>query len=193
VAKALDVVGERWTLLIVRDLLLGPRRFAELQEALVGIPPALLTARLKEGGERGLFARDGARGPYRLTELGRELEPVVLALGRFGARYLGRPEPEDRMDLRWAMVSLKRRYRGSGERWTLTLRVDGRVFGVAMEAQRLEVVDGPWSGADVEVTTTAPTMGGLLMGRLTVPEAGDALQIAGEVRAFVALLASVLG
>jgi DNA-binding HxlR family transcriptional regulator len=88
-ARALDVVGERWTLLIVRDLLLGPRRYTDLLEALPGITTNLLAKRLKEMTEADLIRRETLPGAvrtdvYSLTERGLGLEPVVVALGRWG-------------------------------------------------------------------------------------------------------------
>jgi len=89
VAEALDVVGERWTLLIVRELLHGPQRFTDLRVALPGIPPNLLTSRLRELEEGGLIGRrelpaPAARTVYELTEEGRGLEPTIRALARLG-------------------------------------------------------------------------------------------------------------
>src|SRR5438132_1098142 len=94
VARTLDVVGERWTLLIVRDLLAGARRFQDLQESLQGAAPSLLSDRLKTLEANGLVRRDfysdhPPRATYVLTDKGRELGMVVLALGRWGSRHLG--------------------------------------------------------------------------------------------------------
>jgi DNA-binding HxlR family transcriptional regulator len=98
VAEALDVVGERWTLLIVRELLHGPQRFTDLRVGLPGIPPNLLTARLRELEEAGLIGRrelpaPAARTVYELTEEGRGLEPTIRALARWGMHRL--PPPDD--------------------------------------------------------------------------------------------------
>src|SRR3981189_1458043 len=94
VAKALDVVGDRWTLLIVRELLLqGPCRFTDLKNGLPGIAANLLSARLKELEDAGLTSRENAPPPvatvlYTLTENGLTLEPVLKALGLGGLRYM---------------------------------------------------------------------------------------------------------
>src|ERR1051325_9686773 len=94
-AKALDVVGERWTLLVVRNLLLGPLRYSELLGGLPGTTTTLLARRLKEMEEHGLLERIRAAGEggqaYRLTEVGRALEPAVHPLGRWGWRWVGTP------------------------------------------------------------------------------------------------------
>lgn len=141
VARALDLVGERWTLLIARDLLLGPRRYSDLLAGLPGLTTNLLARRLRHLQAEGLIEKD-ADGAYRLTAAGRELEPVVLALGRFGARTLSAPRPGEQTDLRWAMVSLKRRYQRSRYARTLVLRVEGRTFTARTGGDRLEIRDG---------------------------------------------------
>ena len=93
VAKSLEVVGDRWTLLLVRDLLRGPRRFQDLQESLAGIPPNILSDRLKLMEEHALVARrfysdHPPRAEYALSEKGRELGVIVGALAAWGSRHL---------------------------------------------------------------------------------------------------------
>ncbi|MFY9738189.1 MAG: helix-turn-helix domain-containing protein [Candidatus Cybelea sp.] len=97
-ARALELIGERWALLIVRDLLIGPKRFSDIQRGLPGIPSNILTTRLNELEDSGLVARRALARPgkgvaYELTESGTELENVVLALGRWGAQHLGEARP----------------------------------------------------------------------------------------------------
>lgn len=96
VTQALELVGERWTLLIVRDLLVGPRRYGELAEGLPRIPSNILAARLKELQGAGLIRRMPRSRVivYELTPYGRELEPVVLALGAWGFKAMGDPREE---------------------------------------------------------------------------------------------------
>src|SRR4051812_19044407 len=133
-AKALDRVGERWTLLIVRDLLLGPRRYSELLRGLPGITTNLLAKRLQEMQAHGLVepaAGDGAASAYRLTPLGAGLEPAIHALGAWGWHRLRRPEPGDRASLDWLLVALRRRYRG-GASMTAELAADGAVYHVVL-------------------------------------------------------------
>ncbi len=154
IAKALDLVGERWTLLLVRDLLLGGRRFSDLQEAMPGLTPNLLSQRLKQMQQAGLVDKQRLPAPggatvYALTPLGRELEPVVLALGRFGARWLTAPGPDDRVDPRWAMVSMKRRYLGCPRRWTVGLHIGPLAFNMVLGGEALEVADGADPKADL--------------------------------------------
>lgn len=133
-ARALDLVGERWTLLLVREFLLGPRRYSELLEALPGLTTNLLAARLQSMEEEG-FIHSTDVG-YELTELGASLEPVVMELARFGGRYLGTPRRTDRVDLSWGFLSLKRRYRGGAD-VTLAIDVDGTWYALRFEPEWL--------------------------------------------------------
>jgi DNA-binding HxlR family transcriptional regulator len=91
IARALDVIGERWALLVVRELLLGPKRFTDLRGGLPHIGPDVLAQRLRELEQAGVIRRDKLPPPaaarvYELTDWGRRLEPVVLGLGRWGSR-----------------------------------------------------------------------------------------------------------
>jgi len=98
VAKTLELVGERWTLLIVRELLVGPQRFTDLHAALEGIPRNLLADRLRDLEAHDIVARaelppPAARSVYELTEAGRALLPVIGALAQWGLAHLPPPEP----------------------------------------------------------------------------------------------------
>src|SRR4051812_39697744 len=98
IARALDVVGERWALLIVRELLLGPKRFTDLRAAM-GASPNVLTQRLGELETAGVVFRRSTGGAlYELTDWGRELHPLLLQLGRWGARAAHRPVGELSVD-----------------------------------------------------------------------------------------------
>ncbi len=94
--RAVEIVGERWALLIVRDLLVGPRRYGELAAGLPRIPSNVLAARLKELQAVGIIRRAPRSRViiYELTEYGHELEPVVLALGAWGFKAMGDPRDE---------------------------------------------------------------------------------------------------
>src|SRR3954453_5164333 len=90
VARALDVIGDRWALLVVRELLLGPKRFTDLRAGLPGVGPDVLAQRLRDLEEAGAVERRVLAPPagskvYELTDRGRDLEPVILALGRWGS------------------------------------------------------------------------------------------------------------
>ena len=99
-ARALELIGERWALMILRDLLVGPKRFTDIQRGLPGIPTNILTARLNELEDSGLVHRRALARPakgvaYELTQDGASLEGVVLAIGRWGAQRLGEPRPDE--------------------------------------------------------------------------------------------------
>jgi DNA-binding HxlR family transcriptional regulator len=91
VARALEVIGDRWTLLVIRELLLGSARYAELERALPGIPSNLLAERLRLLEDEGIAYRDSHDRAYRLTAKGRELAPVLASLATWGLRYYGEP------------------------------------------------------------------------------------------------------
>ncbi|MFJ8961619.1 winged helix-turn-helix transcriptional regulator [Lentzea sp. NPDC102401] len=111
-ARALELVGERWALLIVRNLIVRPRRYSELQTGLSGIPTNVLATRLKELEQAGIVERQVAPAPargvvYALTEVGRSLEPALLSLARWGATQLGDPQPGDVVTPEGAVLSLR--------------------------------------------------------------------------------------
>ena len=139
VARALDHVSERWTLLIVRNLMLGPRRYSDLMTELPGITTNLLAARLRAMETGGLVTRRaGSPARYELTALGAALEPVVVELGRWGANFMDQPRRTDTMNVGWGLLALKRRYRG-GVRAVVEFRLGERRFELAFEEARLHV------------------------------------------------------
>lgn len=150
IAKALDIIGERWTLLILRDLLLGPRRYKDFLEGLPGITTNLLAKRLKEMEANGLIQKVVLVSPasgeaYALTELGKDLEPALLALGKWGARYLGSPIKGDTLNIAWGLISLKRRYQGVKHPVTIELKIGERVFQYRLTKDYADVREGtPW-------------------------------------------------
>lgn len=141
-ARALDRLGERWTLLIVRNLLLGPRRYSDLLAELPGITTNLLAERLKSMESGGLAARRTAGAArsvvYELTPLGAALEPAIMELGRWGGRFMDAPKKTDTVNIGWGFLSMKRRYRG-GLRTVVEFRVDERRFELGFEPAYLSV------------------------------------------------------
>lgn len=196
VAKALDLVGERWTLLIVRDLLLGGRRYSDLLAGLPGLTTNLLAKRLERLSEEGLIEKRALPPPasatvYELTVLGRALEPVVLSLGTFGEHYgreHGYPAAEDHGNPRWAMVSLKRRYRGCPRRWTIAVGITTDVtlpFTVSIGDDAPVVQDGSPPDPDLTLRGDPRAWGALLYGGAKASElvASGALDKSGSTRA----------
>lgn len=141
VAHALDLVGERWTLLIVRDLLFGPLRFTDLRDGLAGLAPNLLSDRLRRLTERGLVEQaelppPAARTVYVLTPRGRELGPVIHELARFGVAEWGDPDedpPPERL-VRGALLALMAPERLGPAAWTALIRLPETDVGLRVAA-----------------------------------------------------------
>ena len=147
VARALDVVGERWTLLIVRELLLAPRRYGDLAEALPGITTNLLADRLKSLQNAGILHKTALPPPasavlYALTDEGRALEPVVMALGTWGWRFMDRPRTGDAVNIGWALLPLKRRFRGSSRAIAVAIESKGASYSIRIGPNGVEVGEG---------------------------------------------------
>jgi DNA-binding HxlR family transcriptional regulator len=111
IAHALDLVGERWAVLVIRELVLGPRRFTDLQDGLPGIATNVLSQRLRQLEQGGIVARrrlppPAASSVYELTPYGEELVPILLDLGRWAARSMGPPSPDRTMQGRWFAVAM---------------------------------------------------------------------------------------
>jgi DNA-binding HxlR family transcriptional regulator len=160
IARSLDIVGERWTLLIVRDLLLGSRRYSDLLHGLPGITTNLLAKRLKEMEAAGLIERVRTTASetghaYRLTKLGQGLEPAVQALATWGWRSMmtGAKRGEQR-EFEWFLVPLRMRYRG-GETLRVELIVDGVPYRLVLDGNRAEIARGELPAPDVRLRGTA--------------------------------------
>ena len=178
VARALELVGERWALLIIRDLLVGPRRFTDLRRGLPKIPTNILTARLQELEEAGVVRRRALPRPatgvvYELTAYGAELEPVVLGLGRWGAQSLGVPREEEIVTIDSMIMALRTTFQSEAAR-DLHARYEFHFGDVVINARiadgTLVVAAGPLPDADLVLTTTAP-LNPLLTGRISPAEA----------------------
>lgn len=128
VARALDSVGDRWTLLIVRELLAGPRRYTDLHADLPGVSTDVLASRLKDMERDGLAARRRLPAPvsayvYELTERGAALLPLVGALAEWGAPALDEPRPTDAVRAHWFAVPLLHRLQAAGVTGTVEVRL----------------------------------------------------------------------
>ncbi|MEJ7842556.1 MAG: winged helix-turn-helix transcriptional regulator [Rubrobacter sp.] len=186
VARALDVVGERWTLLLVRELLTGPKRFKDLLGGLPGIGTNLLAARLKALEGHGVVRRatlppPAGSGVYELTEMGRSLEPAVVALSRWGSRLIEEPRDGDECRPAWVAMALRSLFEpgaADGLRETYELRIDGEAFQLRVDGGSVEVRQGCADAPDVVVSGGAGTFLALSAGRLAPEEALES----GEVR-----------
>ncbi|MFJ1596505.1 winged helix-turn-helix transcriptional regulator [Streptomyces sp. NPDC088261] len=163
-ARALELVGERWALLIIRDLAVRPQRYTDLLEGLPGIPTNVLSTRLKELEQAGLVERRVAPAPergvrYVLTPEGSALEPAVHALGRWGTKHLEEPRPGDVVTPESVTMSLRAGFNpaaatGLNESWEI--HADDMVLHAVVTDGRLAAGVGPVPGeADLVITLTA--------------------------------------
>ena len=173
-ARALEVVGERWAMLVVRDLLVGPKRFTDLLRGLPGIPSNVLTTRLKELESAGVVRRRllerPARGVvYELTEYGLELEAVVLELGRWGAKALGDPRPDETITADSLITALRTTFHpeaARGVRAGFELRVGEIVLHACVDDGHVAVAAGALPDADL-VIHAGPGIRALMAGELS--------------------------
>ena len=175
VARGLDVIGDRWTLLLVRDLLLGPKRYKDLLSGLPGIGTNLLADRLRELESAGLIERTVLPPPagstvYQLTEAGQALEPAVVALGRWGARFLGQPRRTDVMVPRAYFVAMRGVFDPqAAARITETyeVRIGELVFEVRVGGGRLTTSEGRATNPDASFRMDVETLNALMFRQLT--------------------------
>lgn len=163
-ARSLDRVGDRWVLLIIRELLLDDRTFRELETALGGISPSLLTQRLAQLTVDGLVVRNEAprrskHVEYRLTEAGRSLEPVIVELIRWGSRWMLEGPGQDRIDPQWAPLALRALLDGQpSRRGRVHLDVDGVGVTITGSARGRRVTPGYQGRPDATVVAPLPVV-----------------------------------
>ncbi len=166
-ARALDVIGERWALLIVRELLFGPQRFSDVRRALPNASSNLIADRLGELEGRGVIRRRKLPPPagssvYELTDWGRRLEPIVLALGQWGASV---PlPPEATLSATSVMLFLRGVIRPKPETSSTVygLQLDDRMWTVRTVDGEFDVQYGEPAGADVVLRTDPKMLNALL-------------------------------
>ena len=167
IARALDLVGERWALLVVRELLLGPKRFTDLRAGLPNIGPDVLSQRLRELEERGVVRRDKLPPPaasqvYELTGWGRELEPIVLGLGRWGSQAPV-PSADAPLGPDAAMLALKTMFEpADGFRARLEVRFGEHHYDVRVDGDELQIVRGSAEHPDATIATDPGTLATVL-------------------------------
>lgn len=165
IPRALDRVGERWSLMIVRELVLGPKRFTDLREGLPKVSPDVLAQRLRELEDFGIVAKRKLPPPaasqvYELTDWGLELEPVLIALGRWGARAPMNEEPCG-MSLDSHVLSLQTLYDpalAEGLEATLELVLDGQPFHAELSASGLDIERGEAVAPHARIETDPTTL-----------------------------------
>src|SRR4051794_13326243 len=190
IAHGLDLVGERWALLVVRELLLSPKRYTDLRRGLPNASPNVLSDRLRELEERGIVTRRKLPPPvsvkvYELTEWGRELEPVVLSLGQWAARSPSRPSDAPIVSGDSVVLALRTMFDADaahGVRASYGVRFGEDHFRIDIADDALHVARGGAEGADVTIDTDPGTLDAVLWGGRSLADAqrsGD-LTIAGD-------------
>lgn len=189
-ARALDVIGDRWSLLIVRDLLLGQKRFTDLSRSLSGIAPNILSARLKALQDAGVITQTELPPPapatvYELTEFGRGLEPVLIELVRWGFGLMDSPRPGERVDLTWVLAAIRAMARpeaAPGIKETYEFRLDIGTFHARLDDGTLELEQGAAKDANVTIETDVATFMAIGLGRIEATHAIDRglIQVIGD-------------
>lgn len=197
-AHALDVVGERWALLVVRELILGPKRFTDLRAGMPGCSPNVLSERLRELEAVGVVRRRTLAPPaaskvYELTEWGAELAPVIDALGRFGSRSPMLPVAAMSVDA--TILSLRTMFdsqAAEGVDATYELRLGEDRFCAAIAKGSLEIARGEAERPDATITTDHATLAALVYGgrRLAEAQRAGAVGIEGDKAAVKQFLGS---
>lgn len=183
-ARALELIGERWSMLVVRDLMLGPKRYTDLRRGLPRIPESILSARLNDLEQGGVIRRRvlpqlDAAVVYELTEYGGELDQILLRLGLWGARSLGEPAADDVMTVDSAILSLYTTFRpeaAKGVRVLFQVHYGDLVVHALVDDGGLKVAEGPHPDADL-VIRPRRAMLRLLKGELDAVEAVESGQV----------------
>jgi DNA-binding HxlR family transcriptional regulator len=184
IARALDIVGERWALLVVRELVLGPKRFTDLREGLPKLGPDMLAQRLRDLVQAGVVRRRALPPPaasqvYELTDWGSELAPVLMALGRWGSR-VPLPDRAPPLGIDAAIVALQTTFdavAADGLEESYEIRLGGQSFALTVADGRLEVTRGEQPGRAALLDTDTATLAGLVWHGRRLQEAiglGDA-------------------
>lgn len=178
VARALEILGERWTILIVRELLTGPKRFADLQNGLPGIATNVLAARLRSLQEAEVIAKRVLPPPaastiYELTNRGRDLKPVLLSLASWGTPSLGLPRKGEQFRLAWLMIALDGSYnpKAAEKPLTISIKVGEEEVTIRAHGSSHEVVEGPTEDADLTIQSNQSTFLAWATGHLSNSDA----------------------
>jgi DNA-binding HxlR family transcriptional regulator len=182
VARALDLVGERWALLVVRELALGPKRFTDLREGLPSIATNVLSLRLRQLERDGVVTRRRLPPPapaqvYELTEHGRELVPIMLSLGRWGASTMGPRSPDQSIRAEWLALALKAFFdseAAAGISATIRLDLEGARFTLRLDEGWLDVSPGGNGPVDLAIATDPEMLIQFLsLGSVSIQAEGD--------------------
>jgi DNA-binding HxlR family transcriptional regulator/putative sterol carrier protein len=179
IARALDLVGERWALLVVRELLLGPKRYTDLRRGLPNASPNVLSQRLAELERAGVIRRRKLPPPagarvYELTDWGRELEETVMSLGRWAARSPTPPSPAPIRSEDSIILALRARFdpgAAHGLRADYELQLGEDRFRIEVADDELEVARGDAHQPDATIDTDTDTIAAVLWGGRSLADA----------------------
>jgi DNA-binding HxlR family transcriptional regulator len=197
-ARALDLIGERWTFLVVRELLLGPRRYTDLLDGLPGVGTNILAARLATLQSAGLVAKRTLPAPtavtvYELTDAGRALRPTVRALSEWGEQH-GAPVTDDQsVRPGWILSSVARRGSRLHDGRSCELWVGGDVFALAAADGELAVAAGRPTSPDAVVTMPPDVFYALATRRTTPQAARKRIEVEGEPIVAIGVLDALSG
>lgn len=172
IARALNVIGDRWALLVVRELVFGPKRFTDLRDGLSGASPNVLSQRLRELEAAGVVVHDEDSGTYALSARGTELHPILIQLGAWGARSIARPSGVLSVDA--LMIALQSTFsdrEAGGLRATYELRVDGARFSVDIREGSIAIARGASPKPDAVIDTDGATLRALAFGDAKLADA----------------------
>jgi len=196
-AHALELVGERWALLIVRELMLGPKRFTDLRHDLPGISPNVLSQRLSELEEASIVVRRKMPPPapvavYELTQWGHELEPLIRAFGRWAARSPTMPDGRP-MSVNSLILSMRTMFNAEaarGFRGKLSIRLGEHGFTATVGEGRIAVVPGLAGACDAELRGDPNALAAVIYGGLALEDAvrSGSIGLSGDKRVAVRFL-----
>jgi DNA-binding HxlR family transcriptional regulator len=188
IARALDVVGDRWALLVVRELIFGPKRFSQLRDGLNGVSPNVLSQRLRDLEDGGILRRHALDPPaavavYELTPRGLALEPILLELGRWGSRE---PMPAaGQLSASAVLLALRTVFDPTAaDDAIVALRIDGDWFGLTVAGGSIDIAHGRAEHPAVTLETDAATLRSVAFGRepVSAAERDGRLTIRGDRR-----------
>jgi DNA-binding HxlR family transcriptional regulator len=186
IARALDAVGERWALLVVRELIFGPKRFSQLRDGLHGVSPNVLSQRLRDLEDGGIVRRDALDPPagvavYELTARGLALEPILLELGRWGSQQ---PLPAaGELSASAVLLALKTVFDPAADLDAIfALRIDGDWFRVTIAGGSIDIVHGRTEHPTASLQTDAATLRSVAFGRepIAAAERDGRLTVGGD-------------
>ena len=188
IARALDVIGDRWALLVVRELIFGSKRFVQLRDGLGGVSPNVLTQRLRDLESAGVVRRDVLDPPasvtiYKLTHRGRALEPILLELGRWGSQEPVTTSHE--MSVNALFLALKTVFDPDmAVDATFALRVDGDWFRVTVADHWIDIIRARTEQPTTIFQTDVTTLRAVAFGREAVTDAerDGRLRVVGDRR-----------